>query len=420
MPALPRSTTPLFIGSAFLMFAGGVNGLILPLRGSIEGFSSFSLGLLGTGWAIGFVLGCLLVPNTVQRVGHIRAFSAMTALAVVSILGSLIALHPAAWIPLRGVAGFCFAGAAMIVESWLNERSEANVRGRVFGIYTMVNLAAVTAGQMVITLGDSNAPLFFVVAAIFYSFALLPTSLYTSEQPQPLTETKLDLATLWKNSPVAVAAVILIGVSNSAFGTLGAVYGEQIGLSVPAIALFMSVSILAGAAAQVPIGYYSDKMDRRIVLVAVVAIAALCDAYFVFWQPQSAIAVLIASSLFGACIFAMYPVIVAHANDHAPDNYFLRTSSGLLLLFGCGSIAGPLMAGGVMSFTGPSGLFITTAIAHVLLIVYAIYRITQRAPVPVEQRSDFVNMSPTRMQTTETIAMDPRVDEEEREAQSAQ
>jgi MFS family permease len=182
----------------------------------------------------------------------------------------------------------------------------------------------------------------------------------------------------------------------------------------------MSVSILAGAAAQVPIGYYSDKMDRRIVLVAVVAVAALCDAYFVFWQPQSAIAVLIASSLFGACIFAMYPVIVAHANDHAPDNYFLRTSSGLLLLFGCGSIAGPLMAGGVMSFTGPSGLFITTAIAHVLLIVYAIYRITQRAPVPVEQRSDFVNMSPTRMQTTETIAMDPRVDEEEREAQSAQ
>ncbi len=150
----------LLLGTALLLFAGGINGLILPVRGSAEGFSAFSLGLLGTGWALGYISGCVATPRLVALAGHIRAFGVMAAFAAVAMLLSLIFITPTAWIPLRALSGFCFAGAAMIVESWLNERTEPASRGKVYGIYTMVTLGASTAGQMSLTLGDTTGFLF--------------------------------------------------------------------------------------------------------------------------------------------------------------------------------------------------------------------------------------------------------------------
>ena len=173
----------LLLGSAFLLFAGGVNGLILPIRGEAEGFSATVLGLLGTGWAAGDIAGCLRTPVLVARVGHIRAFGAMCALASIAVLISLVFITPKVWIPARALSGFCFAGAAMIVESWLNERSEATTRGKVFGVYTMVNLGATTAGQIALTLGDTSGYLFFVIAAMVYSMALLPTAISATSTP---------------------------------------------------------------------------------------------------------------------------------------------------------------------------------------------------------------------------------------------
>jgi len=195
--------TALLMGLAFLLFAGGVNSLILPVRGEAEGFTAISLGLLGTGWAIGYVTGCLRTPILVARVGHIRAFGALCALASIAVLMSLVLIDPFIWIPIRAVSGFCFAGAAMIVESWLNEHSDKASRGRVFGVYTMVSLGATTAGQMVLTLGDVTGYFFFVLAAMIYCLALLPTAISATTTPQPLTSVSLNLRGLWKNSPIS-------------------------------------------------------------------------------------------------------------------------------------------------------------------------------------------------------------------------
>ena len=407
----------LFLGSALLMFGGGLQGLLLSVRGAEENFSLLALGLIGTGWSIGFVAGSLTVPLVVRKVGHIRAFSVMAAIGTVTIRLNLLWINDVSWIVLRALSGFCFAGAAMIVESWLNERAEAASRGRVFGLYTMVNLAATTLGQLALTTGDTATHLFFVIAAIFYALALLPSGLYASHAPNPLVGASLDLKTLWRNSPVAVVSVVLIGVANSSFGTLGAVYADRIGLGVAAIAFFMSVAILAGSAAQVPIGYFSDRMDRRLVLVAIGAVALVVDLFLALVQPSSVPIALAASAVFGACIYSMYPVIVAHANDHAPDNYFLRTSGGLLLLFGVGSIGGPLIAGAIMSLAGPSGLFVTTALTHLGLVGYALWRIRQRAAPEQKEKTDFVAAQPARMSTPETVVLDPRAEEEEIEGQ---
>lgn len=405
MRLLPKSTAPLLIGAASLMFAGGLNGLILPVRGAQEGFSAFSLGMLGTGWAIGFVLGCLIVPRTVKRVGHIRAFGAMTALAGVAILLQLLLMHPFAWVPLRALSGFCFAGAQQIMESWLNERSKPETRGRVFGLYAMVNLSANTAGQMALPFGDTSTETFFVLGAVFYALALIPTALYATQQPKPLTEVALDIPKLWRNSPIAVVGIVLIGIANSSFGTLAAVYGNQIGMSVTTIAVFLSATLIAGAIAQVPVGFLSDRTDRRYVLIGVTTLAVLTSVWFVVTAPRETITILIGAAFFGAFIHTMYPLLVSHANDHAREGAFLATSGGLLLMFGVGSIGGPLTAGAAMSIAGPEGLFMTVVAAYLALIGFAIWRITRRAPA--SRTGAYVRVPTARYNTPESLAMNP-------------
>lgn len=394
----------LLLGSALLLFAGGTNSLILPVRGTAEGFSAFSLGLLGTGWAIGYVAGCILTPVLVGRVGHIRAFTVMAALAAVAILLSLVLLMPPAWIPLRALSGFCFAGAAMIVESWLSERTDAKSRGKVFGAYTMVNLVASTAGQMALTLAPTDEYFFFVTGAVFYCLALVPVAITSSTSPKPLVKVRLDVRALWRNSPVAVVAILLIGFSNSAFGTLAAVYADRIGLTLNAVAFFASVPILAGAVAQIPVGFLSDRMDRRRVLVGITFLALVADLAFILLAPEGRMANLILASVFGAAIFAMYPVVLAHANDHAAEGSGIQTSGGLLLIFGIGSIAGPLIAGLGMSSFGASGLFMTTVGAHVLMLAYAVWRISVSAPPTDEEKGSFVLAPPGKALTPETAA----------------
>lgn len=407
-----RPILTLILGSAFLMAAGGINGLILPLRGTAEGFSAFSLGMLGTGWAVGYVLGCILVPGVVARVGHVRSFSVMAAVAVISVLLSLLIIHPGAWIPLRALAGFSFAGGAMIVESWISERTDPSFRGRVFATYTMVNLAATTLGQLLLIVGDARGYFFFVLAAVFYACSLVPTALSTTTAPQPLVQPKLDLKSLWLNSPIAVVAVFLVGVSNSSFGTLAAVYGQQIGLNLTAIAFLVSITILAGALFQLPVGWLSDRTDRRAVLIGLAVTAGLADLFFLIMQPRDVSVVLIAAAIFGAMIFAMYPVIVAHANDHADKDSFLKISSGLLLVMGAGSIIGPLIGGGMMALLGPDYLFAPTLLAHSIMAGFAAWRMTKRAAVEDDKKGGFVSSSTVRMNTLESAMLDPRTNED--------
>ncbi|MGE3247124.1 MAG: MFS transporter [Beijerinckiaceae bacterium] len=400
-------------GSGFLMFAGGINGLILPLRGSIEGFSSISLGLLGAAWAVGYVAGCLLVPHLVRRVGHIRTFSTLAALAAISVLGSLLAIHSAAWIPLRLICGFCFSGAAMIVESWLNESTGATSRGRVFGVYMMVNLFATTLGNLAIMTGDRAGYTLFVVAAIFYCLALLPTALSSTRAPAPLVQAHLNLRELWTNSPYAVVAIVLVGVSNGAYGTLAAVYAERSELNLTAIAIFMALALLAGALFQIPVGYLSERFDRRRVLTGLAILAGAVDLFFIATHPTDVLRILIAGGIFGGAIYSMYPVIVAHANDRAAPDTFLQVSGGLLLLFGAGAIAGPAIAGVIMMFYGPAGLFVTTFVAHAGIVAYGLRRVSARSESAHELKTGFVTVLPARLATPESAVLDPRTSETE-------
>jgi MFS family permease len=293
----------------------------------------------------------------------------------------------------------------MIVESWLNEQVDSKSRGKVFGVYQMVNLSATTAGQLMLTVGDANGYLFFVIAAMVYCMALIPTAVSSSRAPKPLVATKLNLKELWVNSPVAVVSVVLLGASNSAFGTLAAVYAGQVGLPLTLVALFVAMPVLASAIIQVPIGAVSDKVDRRYVMIAMAVLAIAADLLFIFWVDPTPTQLIVFALMFGMAIFTLFPLAVAHANDHAPPDGFVRTSGGLLLLFGLGSVAGPLLAGATMGQFGPSGLFMVTLATHCGLLIYTAYRISRRAGVAAGEKTVFVATPAARNTTPQTSAL---------------
>lgn len=398
----------LLLGSAFLLMANGLHGLLLPVRGAMEGFTVAELGLLGASWATGFIAGCVLVPAAVRRVGHVRSYGALASVAAITILLNVLIVSPVAWILLRALSGFCFAGAAMIVESWLNERASRENRGTVFSIYQMVNFGASTAGQLLMVIEPPSDFFFFVIGAIIYCLAILPTALSTAASPQPLKTARLDIRRLYANSPVSAVTCFLIGLVNGAFGTLGPVYAQQIGLPVRDIATLMAGSLLGGSLIQFPLGWLSDRMDRRRVLVGVAVGAVVIGALIASLRPHSPAVVIGLVVVWGAMVYPMYALAVAHANDFAAPDEFVKLAGGLLLLLGVGTMIGPIAAALAMEWIAPEGLFIFTAAVHLVVIAYVLYRMTRRPTPDRVLREAFQGMATTRTATPESAALDPR------------
>jgi MFS family permease len=413
MLAAYRPILSLLRGTAFLLAASGLHGLLLPLRGQEEGFSTAVLGLLGTAWAGGFVAGCFFAPRLVRRAGHVRAFGAFAASGAIIALMTGLVIDEIAWIILRAFTGFTMAGAFMVIESWLNETSTNENRGTVFGLYMMVTFASIMAGQMIVAVGDVRSASLFMVTGIFFCLSLIPTAVSTAASPKPLQDVSLDLKGLYANSPVASVACVLIGVANGTWGTLGAVYGARIGISTAEIALMMSLVVVAGAAMQLPVGRASDKTDRRFVLAAASLGSAVFGLLVFVATPRSGVLVIAMTACYGALAYTLYSLAVAHANDHAKPEEFVKVSGGLLLLYGFGTMIGPVIGALLMGAMRPESIFLATALAHSTLAGYTVLRIGRRAPVPLEEREAFKTLPSERGVTPEAVRLDPRTPAEE-------
>ena len=412
MPAAFKSNIlpvlALLVGTLFLYLGNGLHSLLLPVRGAAEGYPTTNLGLLGTSWASGFVLGCLLAPQVVRRIGHVRAFSGFISLIAIIALLTGIIVDSYWWIGLRAVTGFATAGTSMIIESWLNERATNKSRGMIFSLYVTITLVGAVGGQLVLPLADLMTPILFMVCGIFYCVAMLPTTLSNAQTPQPLKSVKLDLRGLYRNSPVSFFGILLVGIANGAFGTLGAVFGAKAGLSQGSIALMMSSTIFAGAVMQLPAGRISDRMDRRYVLMVLSGLAALAGLMVVILHPSDVTTLVVMVAIYGATANSLYSIAVAHANDFAAPEEFVKVSGGLLLLYGIGTVIGPTIGGPVMTAVGPYSLFLVTGFSHVALVVYAMIRSRIRKAVPVAERESYMPTSAGPMTTPESLTLNPR------------
>lgn len=398
----------LLLSVALLLTGNGLQGTLLPVRASLENFGALSIGVMGSAYYVGFVAGCVLTPKLIRRVGHIRLFTAMVAVAsVVPLLHAILVGAPGWWL-LRGMTGMCMAGLYLIIESWLNERASPENRGMIFTTYTTVNFSVITLGQMLMLTDDPLRFHLFSLASILVSLAAVPVALTRYPQPAPIASARLSLRHLYRISPVGVAGVLTVGLANGAFWGVAPAFASQIGLSVSQIAWFMSATVVGGALSQWPFGRLSDRMDRRKTIL-IACILACSSALLLILAGVAMPSMMIgAAFLFGIFSFPLYALSAAHANDMAKDVDFVAIAGGLLLINGAGSVIGPVIGGVAMDRFGPLGLFGFTACVHATMTVFTLYRMRRRAAPPQEQKADFVPMPSTAPVRAD---LDPRADE---------
>lgn len=357
------------------------------MRGRAEGFSEIQLGLIGAAYYVGNFAACLLTAKLIQRSGHIRIFAVMAAVAAIAVLTMLLLIDPWVWTAARGLMGLAFAGIATVIESWLNALADRGNRGRILSVYRIVDLSAVTGAQFLMPAIGPGGFAIFVVVAIFYCTALIPVAASRLTSPEPPESTLLRPKAIWLLSPVACAGCVTIGLTNGAFRTLGPVYAQGMGLDVDGIALFMSLGIAAGALFQFPLGWLSDRFDRRMILIVSTVGAAAASLLL---SHAVGPAIFAGAFLFGGFAFPLYSLSVAHASDHARPGQYVELSLGLTFFFSLGATLGPFLASLVIDTFAPPAFFTYTAVMHGSFVVFVLYRMTRRAEVPPAARSRFV------------------------------
>ena len=381
----------LLFSTALLLTGGGLQGALLPVRAHMENFTTLQVGVLGATYFLGFAAGCLIGPRIVRRVGHIRTFTAMVSLASAVVLAHALVLDPAVWWICRGITGLSFAVQFMVIESWLNERSTNENRGRMFSIYTFINFTVVAVGQMMLTLADPRAFTLYASASILISLAALPVALTRAEAPAPLEAIRFRLPYLYKCSPIGFAGAGVVGLGNGAFWSMAPVFvlDSPRGGGADTVAIFMSLAVISGAIAQWPFGHVSDRMDRRIVILFSCIGSALVGLAMGLFGGRWSVGLWVFPCLFGWFVFPLYALCAALMNDWVETGEFVEAAGVLLLLFAVGSVAGSVAAAAVMQVLGPGGLFLFTATVHGLLALFTLARMQLRAALPVAEQEPF-------------------------------
>jgi MFS family permease len=368
---------PLLAAAGMLLGGNGLQATVLSLRAAQEGFSTTVIGLLGTGYFAGYIIGCFLTPWLVREVGHIRVFAALAALVAAGTLGFLLWVHPAWWVGIRLMCGFCFAGLFAVMESWLQAASLNENRARVFSIYRVVDLTCVASGQFLMPLMGVGGFLIFTAMAILTCLSVIPVALFDRSNPLPPETFRVDPRTIWRISPIASIGCIAIGLTNTGFRLISPLHVQAIGLSLTQIATFLSAAIFGAALLQFPLGHLSDRMDRRAALMIASSGAALA-ALFLAFSPRTAAFAYAGSFCYGALSLPLYSLLAAHAYDRASAGQYVIVAAGLSFFFSLGAMIGPLAASTAFQLGAGVGLFGFLATVQAMLMGIAAYRLVVR------------------------------------------
>lgn len=403
----------LLLGMAILLAGSGLIGTLLGLRASVEGFSGLTLGLVMSGFFAGYIIGAFACPPLIRRIGHIRAFTAMAALAaVVSLLYGMI-VDPWVWWLLRLANGVAMVAIYMVIESWLNEQMH-DQRGRIFAAYMTISFVALGLGQFLIAIYGAEELGSFALVAILYCIGLIPIALTPVSQPTPIVTPRLPLARLYRMSPVGFMGGLVSGLVSGAFWGLSAAFAAEQGLSDVDVAIFVSAAIFGGAFMQWPVGRAAEHRDRRVVLVGVCMLAALSACAMFAVGRASIPALIVATGFYGGFAFTLYSLAVAQTHDRFHSSEALEATKALLVLHGTGAVIGPVLAGGMMSVLGSRILPLVLAAMLIGLVWFTLWRIRRDPPVPDEELTEFL---PVQRTSAEAMEMDPRTPDSSHDAE---
>lgn len=404
--------TALLSGVGLLIVGTGLMFAAIGAQASTANFSSLVTGLVMSAYFAGAIYGTYACPHIIRKVGFIRAFAAMASVASTLPLLHALWINPWFWGGLRFVTGLCLVGLYLVVESWLNVLAPQDKRGKVFAIYLVVNMVALAIGQWLILVGDRNGFVPFVLVSVLFSFALLPITLTPVDQPVITEAPKFSLIELFSISPIGTIGALVSGMLSGPLLGLGHVFGAGVGFSDAGIATFMAATILGGAAFQWPVGHFSDRHDRRLVLLWVaISCAAVAGVGFILAREYEA-SLIALGVVFGGLAFTVYGISVAHVNDLVDRAKVLQVTGGLLLLNGIGATIGPTLAGGMMDLFGPEALmlYFSCVLAALAALTWHYKRKFPLNRGEPSEKADFVMAGAS---TQAVLPMDPRFPDSE-------
>ncbi|MEL6997404.1 MAG: MFS transporter [Pseudomonadota bacterium] len=373
----------LFLSALFIQFGSGSLGPLDALSGAAYGWSNAEIGMLGSAHFAGFFIGCWAMPRMIGQVGHSRAFAAAAAVGATGVILHPVLIGPEYWAGLRVLSGISIAGCYTVVESWMQAKIDKSSRGRVFSVYRFIDLVGSIGAQGLIALLEPAAYASYNIIAIFCVLCLMPLALTTQVPPVVDHPPRLMPRKAWRVSPLACFAIMIAGATGASFRMVGPLFAVEIGLEASGIAAFLGAAVVGAAAAQIPVGFLADKLDRRWVLngLSVVAIVT-CSFVTLFLMPGDTVGALMASAAFGASSITIYSVASAHANDFCKEDFRVELNAALIFFFSAGAITAPTIAAAMIEAYGPTGLFWFIGAAHLVLIAFTLYRMTRRGAAP--------------------------------------
>lgn len=392
-PGLQRtlvSAGPL-LGSILLLTAGtGLLTSLLGLRAGIEGIDGTVVGLVLSGFYVGYLVGSAVVPSLISRVGHVRVYSGLASMAAAAVLMHVVSVEPVTWWVLRVMSGVCVSGLFVVAEAWLNGDATNTTRGQLIGAYMVAVTGGAGVGQILLLVGDPGGFAAFVLASALVSVAVVPVALVNVRVPEVAEQRSLSVRDVWQVAPLAVVGTAGSGFVSAAVVSVGTVYGAAVGLSVGRIAVLVAAFLVAGLLLQYPLGAVSDRTDRRVVLggACLVAGAASLGAWAVGADRFPGLVA--TGAVAGGVAFPLYSLSVAHLNDYLPSGTVVAAGARVVQINGVGAIAGPSVTAAVVGQVSPQAFFAVLAAVYGATGLYAFYRVTARDPVPEGERASFV------------------------------
>tara|TARA_R110001632_G_scaffold44468_1_gene113035 strand:+ start:203 stop:1459 length:1257 start_codon:yes stop_codon:yes gene_type:complete len=384
------SSWALLLGMGLLMVGNGMQGTLLGIRGSIESFSTFNMSIVMSAYFVGFLGGSRIAPGMIRRVGHVRVFAALA-----SMISAVMILYPtfpnvAVWTLGRVLIGFCFSAVYVTAESWLNNAATNENRGQTLSVYMIVQTFGIVIAQALLLTADPSGFVLFVIPSVLVSLAVTPILLSISPTPAFDTTKPMSLRELASFSPLGCVGMFLLGGVFSAQFGMASVYGAEAGLSIAQISIFVATFFVGSVVLQYPIGWISDRMDRRL-LIVITAIVGAAGSFVGMMLGHVYPILLVASFVVGGMSNPLYSLLIAHTNDFLEHEDMAAASGGMIFINGLGAIMGPIITGWMMGTRlGPGGFYLFTAVLFVVLAIYASYRATVRPAVPATETGEFV------------------------------
>jgi MFS family permease len=400
--------TSLLLSTALLLVGHGMQLTLLPLRNAALSLPESLIGASASLYFLGFVAGCFTIPKLIARIGHIRAFAVLSALMLSSILALDMLQNVASLFIFRFLTGVAICGLYSVIESWLNSQTTADTRGRILSIYTFVTLSSMTLGQLLINVGPITSSTPFMLSAVFVALAIIPIGMTRKMAPAPVESARASFRLLFNRSRSAFAAALLSGLVAGSFWSLGAVFSSSYSGDQIDITWFMSMGIAGGAILQYPIGWLSDKIDRRHVLILLCVGGTLSSAAVALSVLQSWH--LVAVFLFGAMVMPLYAIALATVADVSSKDEFVTIGTTVLLTNALGAAMAPIVLGQVMSLLGATYLFWSFAGMCLLVGAYIALQLRDPRTVSIEAQVPFGMAAPDA--APNSFDLDPRATED--------